>query len=235
MAGAALTPSGLASLLPDSAICSESGEEEVTASFAQEERLVATATSGRRSEFFGGRACARRALRGFGVPDAPIGRIGRRPVWPDGFVGSITHCSGYRAAAVARARDLVALGIDAEPNAALPRNVLRLIASTAERDALAELPDAGPHWDRLLFSAKESVFKAWSPVMDTQLGFKEAEIEIDPAAGRFRARLLGAPLVLPNRATTVVHGRWGRSGDLLLTALAIPSLALSDDPVEFRG
>lgn len=150
-------------------------------------------------------------------------------------MGSITHCSGYRAAAVARARDLVALGIDAEPNAALPRNVLRLIASTAERDALAELPDAGPHWDRLLFSAKESVFKAWSPVMDTQLGFKEAEIEIDPAAGRFRARLLGTPLVLPNRATTVVHGRWGRSGDLLLTALAIPLLALSDDPVEFRG
>ncbi|MFD3676463.1 hypothetical protein [Streptomyces sp. NPDC058613] len=48
--------------------------------------------------------------------DSAEGR--RNPVWPSGIVGSMTHCTGYRAAAVARTGHLVALGVDAEPNGA---------------------------------------------------------------------------------------------------------------------
>lgn len=46
-----------------------------------------------------------------------------------GITGSITHCLQYRAAAVALARDVVSLGVDAEPNEALPdQRMLELIA-----------------------------------------------------------------------------------------------------------
>ncbi|MFF5624824.1 4'-phosphopantetheinyl transferase [Microbacterium sp. NPDC012755] len=214
----------MAVILPDGVACAESGDETVLARFAEEELLVADAVPGRRSEFFSGRECARRALGEFGVPDAPIGRVGRRPVWPEGFVGSITHCEGYRAAAVARKTDILTLGIDAEPDALLPEDVLDLVSSPHEQDALRRLPSAPSdvHWDRLLFSAKESVYKAWSPITDEWLGFEEVSVEIDPSSGVFLARLLREPWRLQGRSVSEIDGRWTRSNGLLLTAVVIP-------------
>ncbi|WP_319204824.1 DUF6545 domain-containing protein [Streptomyces sp. ME02-8801-2C] len=77
----------------------------------------------------------------------------------------MTHCDGYRAAAVSRRLDVAALGIDAEPHAPLPPGLLRRIASPSERGHLTALRHTRPalHWDRLFFSAKESVYKAWFP------------------------------------------------------------------------
>ncbi len=88
------------------------------------------------------------------------------PRWPDGLIGSMTHCDGYCAAALARAGELVSLGIDAEPHDRLPEGVLDVTTLPAERTRLRELARSRPsvHWDRLLFSAKESVYKAWFPL-----------------------------------------------------------------------
>jgi enterobactin synthetase component D / holo-[acyl-carrier protein] synthase len=63
------------------------------------------------------------AAESFGALPAPIlpGPAGE-PGWPPGVTGSITHCPGYRACAVARTEDLAAIGIDAEPDEELPRN-----------------------------------------------------------------------------------------------------------------
>ena len=58
------------------------------------------------------------------------------PRWPAGVVGSMTHCAGYRAAALVRAADLASLGIDAEPHGPLPEGVLRRVALPAERERL---------------------------------------------------------------------------------------------------
>ena len=44
-------------------------------------------------------------------------------------------------------------------------------------------------WDRLLFSAKESVYKAWFRATGRWLGFEDAEVTIDPVARAFHARL----------------------------------------------
>src|SRR6202034_758387 len=120
------------------------------------------------------------------------------PRWPAGVVGSITHCAGYPACAVARTVDLVTVGIDAEPNEALPSGVLAEDASTRERERLRELARHEPAvcWDRLLFSAKEAVYKAWFPLAERWLGFEDATVSIDPAQGTFEARLLvSGPLV----------------------------------------
>jgi 4'-phosphopantetheinyl transferase EntD len=131
----------------------------------------------------------------------------------------MTHCAGYRAAAVAPATSLRAIGIDAEPHQPLPGGVLPVISLPAERAALGGLAAADPGvcWDRLLFCAKESVYKAWFPVTRQWLGFKQAEITIT-ASGRFTARLL-----VPSPSFTSLSGRWLVRGGLVLTAIAEPS------------
>nr|WP_221382838.1 4'-phosphopantetheinyl transferase superfamily protein [Actinoplanes polyasparticus] len=192
--------------------------------FPGEEDLIAGAVESRRREFITARRCARAALRALGHPDAPI-RPGprREPLWPPGITGSITHCAGYRAAAVARTTDVPLLGVDAEPNGPLPEGIAESITVPGEPEMLDRLDRSHPgtHWARLLFSAKESVYKAWFPVTRRWLGFEEARLTIDPAAGTFTAELLvdgaridgGPPL-------TVLNGRFAVGRSLVLTAVS---------------
>ncbi len=215
-------------IVPKSAACAESfGESLGTGLFPEEETLVARATEKRRREFTTGRECARGALSALGVPAAPILRGYRgAPRWPDGIAGSIAHCTGYCAAAVARTQDLAAIGLDAEPNAPLPGGVLELVSLPAERARLRELAAASPGtgWDRLLFCAKEAVYKAWFPLTGRWLGFADADITIDAADGTFSARLLvPAPAGSGASLDGGFTGRWLASDDLILTAVAVPA------------
>jgi 4'-phosphopantetheinyl transferase EntD len=209
-------------ILPDIVACAEAFTDspDVTL-FPQEAALVWRATDKRRREFTTGRACARLALGKLGVPPGPIvtGERGA-PRWPPGIVGSITHCDGYRAAAVARAKHVTAIGLDAEPNAPLPSGVLDVVSHAAERARLATLSSAerGVCWDRLLFCAKESVYKAWFPLTGRWLGFEDADVTIEPD-GTFTARLVPATAAEP----TSFNGRWLAGGGLVLTAIAVPA------------
>ena len=161
--------------------------------FPEEREHIARSVAKRRVEFAAVRRCARRALQELGYPPVPIlpGEQ-REPRWPEGVVGSMTHCAGYCAAAVARSGEVSALGIDAEVHAPLPEGVLELISLESERALIARLAERGPgtvHWDRVLFSAKESVYKAWFPLTRRWLGFEQADIELR-LDGTFEARLL---------------------------------------------
>ena len=183
--------------------------------FPAEEREVAGAGDKRRREFTTARRCARRALARLGLAPValPVGPTGA-PVWPAGVTGSITHCDGYRAAAAARTADLAGLGIDAEPHAPVPPAVRDGITSASERAHLDRLHDIRPgvHWDRLLFSAKESVYKACSSRTLRALHFEDAEVAFSPETGTFTAYLTAEALVLT--------GRWHVSDGILLTAAA---------------
>jgi 4'-phosphopantetheinyl transferase EntD len=195
--------------------------------FAAEEALLANSADKRRREFATARACARRALGDLGLPPvAVLPGEGRAPCWPDGIVGSMTHCEGYRAAAVARAKDILTIGIDAEPALPLPDGVIGLVASPHERAQLSELTRAQPDgcWDRLLFCAKEAVYKAWYPVTRQWLSFDDAAVEIDPD-GTFMARLLVPGPRLADRVLDEFTGRWLVRDGLLLTAIAAPGSA----------
>jgi 4'-phosphopantetheinyl transferase EntD len=192
--------------------------------FPGERAVIARAIARRRTEFATGRSCARAALARLGEPPAPILRGPRgAPQWPAGVTGSITHCAGYRAAAVARIGDVLALGLDAEPNEKLPDGVPETIALAEERDELARLAAAEPGicWDRLLFSAKESVYKAWFPMTRQWLDFKSAHITVDPLNGTFRARLLVPGLLVNGVPLSVMRGRWLAARGLLATATVI--------------
>ena len=183
---------------------------------------MAGAAASRRAEFRTGRHCARTALASLGVPPTAILRgSSGEPLWPAGVVGSITHCAGYRAAAVARTTELAAIGIDAERNTPLPAGVLELIALPPERGMLADLMAARPAvaWDRLLFSAKESVYKACFPLTGEALGFRAADVAFDAAAGSVTARLL-TPARTASGRCDVLSGRFAVSHGLVLTAVA---------------
>ena len=80
------------------------------------------------------RYCARQALGELGVPPVPILKGDKgEPCWPDGIVGSLTHCEGYRGAAVGRRDEVRSVGIDAEPHDVLPKGVLEAITLPDER------------------------------------------------------------------------------------------------------
>ncbi|HEY6551294.1 MAG TPA: 4'-phosphopantetheinyl transferase superfamily protein [Solirubrobacterales bacterium] len=197
--------------------------------FAEEERALGQAVAKRRREFTTARACARAALDQLGEPPRaiPVGSRGA-PAWPGGIVGSITHCDGYRACAVARSADIATIGVDAEPNAPLPAELLGDIAFPREQAQLAALAleEPGVSWDRLLFSAKESVYKAWFPLAEAWLGFEDAALSIDRSAGTFSARLLVRGPKLAGREITGFSGRWLVRDRLVLTAIAVPARAL---------
>jgi 4'-phosphopantetheinyl transferase EntD len=216
-------------ILPPEVIAAEAfGDVPGGTLFPAEEAAIARAVDKRRREFSTGRACAHAALVTLGVPPAPILRGPQgAPEWPDGVVGSITHCAGYRAAAVARAREMLTVGVDAEPDEPLPDGVLDRIAVAEERAWLREEGGSvpGANWDRLLFSAKESVYKAWFPLTGRWLGFEEAVITIDPAAGGFTARLLVPGPVIGGQPVTAFSGRWAAGRGLVLTAVAVPRTA----------
>jgi 4'-phosphopantetheinyl transferase EntD len=201
--------------------------------FPEEEAVVARAVDKRRREFAAARACARAGLARLGVPPAPIlpGLRGA-PQWPPGIVGSMTHCAGYRASAVARAADMLTVGLDAEPDDRLPDGVLQAVATADELAGLAALVAmaSAPSWDRLLFCAKEAVYKAWFPLTRRWLGFMEAAITINPADGTFAARLLVEGPVLDGRRLTGFTGRWLAGDGLIVTAIAVPRRSPSGRP-----
>lgn len=210
-------------ILPQGVAVAASREDRDAGLFPVEEAVVRRAVEKRCREFATGRACAREALAQLGAPAAAIGSGPRgEPLWPDGIVGSITHCDGYRACAVARGGELATLGIDAEPDQALPAGLLADIALPEERSMLRELARLAPepHWDRLLFSIKEAVYKAWFPLAQRWLGFEDARVEISPS-GSFRARLLVSGPAVGGRELSGFGGRWLAGEGMVLAAIAL--------------
>ncbi|CAM5421294.1 4'-phosphopantetheinyl transferase [Streptomyces avidinii] len=201
--------------------------------FAQEARLIEGVVERRRSDFTTVRTCARRAMGRLGFPPAPILRGPRgEPLWPPGLVGSMTHCDGYRAAALARAEDLASLGVDAEVNDPLPREgMLRIVTTEEERAWLAPMIERRPDvaWDRLVFSAKESVYKAWYPLTGRWLDFQEAVITVDPDLGTFAARLLVPGPLVGSARLSDFPGRWTTERGFLMTAVALPAPSRPDE------
>lgn len=182
------------------------------------------AIESRRREFTTARACARDALVQLGLPSQPIpaGPYGN-PEWPTGTVGSISHCDGYRVAAVGRVRDFATIGIDAEPNAQLSDGVLDAIASPDELKWVQRFMYDTPNicWDRLLFCIKEAVYKAWFPLTGRSLGFEDAGIQVDRACQEFSAQLQVAGFTLGGTGQSSLSGRWLVSDGLVAAAVAL--------------
>ena len=195
------------------------------AALPEEEPLIARSVAKRRNEFVTVRHCARVAMEQLGVPSSPILKGDKgEPRWPDGVVGSLTHCEGYRGAVVGRRVAVRSVGIDAEPHGALPKGVLDAVSLPIERTEIATLP-GDLHWDRILFCAKEATYKAWYPLTQRWLGFEDAHITFtvgsDGTAGEFVSRVLIDSAARSGPPLTELAGRWSVAGGLALTAIVL--------------
>ncbi len=191
----------------------------------EEAPLVARSVAKRRNEFVTVRHCARIALGEIGVPPVPILKGDKgEPCWPDGVVGSLTHCDGFRGAVVGRQGQVRSVGLDAEPHGVLPNGVLDAISLPVERHEISALP-AELHWDRILFCAKEATYKAWYPLTHRWLGFEDAHITFTVdgtgTAGTFRSTILIDPAAEHGPPLSALDGRWSVAGGIALTAITL--------------
>ncbi|MFJ8827892.1 4'-phosphopantetheinyl transferase [Streptomyces sp. NPDC102467] len=220
-------------VLPSDVAASEAFDDLAPAElYPEEAEVVARAVAERRNEFATVRLCARRCLAELGLPPAPVlpGRHGA-PRWPDTVTGSMAHCTGYRVAALARTSDIAMLGVDAEPDRPLPAGILEAIALPGEIARLRTLGDTEPGvcWDRLLFSMKEAVYKAWYPATGQRLDFEDADIEVDVADNSFTARIVpsqrpgGSDARGGEGEADRLRGRWLARRNLVVAAIAIPT------------
>jgi 4'-phosphopantetheinyl transferase EntD len=215
----------IASLLPEGVeTCESRGDSSEGRLYPEEMRHIRRAVPKRRQEFVSGRACARTALARLGISARPIpvGPHGA-PIWPPGVVGSITHCDGLRACAVANRSDYVGVGIDAEPNLPLPAGVLPDIAQPVEELSIdqARALDPSISWDRLLFCIKESIYKVWHPITGLCLGFHDARIRLDPTGGTFAAQVEKDGPAVTRLGLNRLCGSWCQVDGFLMVALAI--------------
>lgn len=171
----------------------------------QEQGLVSQAVDKRKGEFGDARWCAHQALRQLGVsPGETILKADSgMPLWPKGYVGSLTHTEGMRAAVAAPISQVRSVGLDIEPAEPLPEGVIDQIARETERRRVKKMMAQGNDVaDRLLFCAKEATYKCWFPLTRRWLGFEDAEIDIR-SDGTFVAYLLVRPTPVP-----FFEGRW---------------------------
>jgi 4'-phosphopantetheinyl transferase EntD len=113
---------------------------------------------------------ARLGHPGCALPRGPAGA----PIWPADVTGSLAHDSHVAVAVVGMRRDVLALGIDVEPAEPLPADLLDLVATPQERLTMSN----DPHHGRLLFAAKEAVYKAVYPLDQTFLEHHDVEIDL---------------------------------------------------------
>lgn len=191
----------------------------------EEQGIGPNAVQARRVSYHWSRALARRAMVELGhEPKAVPKGASREPRWPAGLVGSITHCDGYCAAAVARSREWASVGIDAETVQPLIDGVVARIAGDEERAWLATREDPA-RATVALFSAKEAVYKVWFPLTGTWLGFHDVTVELtEPTAaepiGTFRVELR---VPVPAGPLSRLEGCYAFEGEMVLTALAVPA------------
>jgi enterobactin synthetase component D len=128
----------------------------------------------RKADHLAGRIAAAYALNERTIPG--IGPSGE-PLWPDGMSGSITHSGTQAMAVVIRERQAL-IGIDCE--AILPENEAREIKDgiidAQEEPVLSHSGYPFPLALTLVFSAKESLFKALFPRMQAYMGFDSARV-----------------------------------------------------------
>ncbi|ETX30629.1 4'-phosphopantetheinyl transferase family protein [Roseivivax isoporae] len=172
---------------------------------------LARAVPKRQGEFRAGRAAASRALAALGLSAGqdmadPWPRFGadRRPVWPEGCLGSLSHTDSRVICAAGRAAAFSAIGIDIE----------RPVAADEAAPLVAQVMDAGEHARAAevlgeaaftaVFSAKEALYKALHPRLGRFVGFDE--VRATPCDAE-RLRLDLGPRLARDSGRAAIHAR----------------------------
>jgi 4'-phosphopantetheinyl transferase EntD len=188
-----------------------------------ERDAVLRAVPKRQREFATARRVARSLLAELGRPPVAIPRnADRTPAWPDGLVGSISHCDALVAVVLANRGAIDGLGVDVEPDQPLDAALWPRICTPHELAAIVAIRGADVERGRaaqLVFCAKEAFYKSVHPTLQRVLGFHEVELRIDWERRRFEALLVGAGAGLPPGAH--VEGRFAQRGGFAIAAATL--------------
>jgi 4'-phosphopantetheinyl transferase EntD len=191
----------------------------VTPTWSAEKQAVSGASEKRRLEFAAGRTLAREALALLGQKPCAILRDGdRRPVWPSGVTGSITHCRGYCAAAMANTSDVRAVGIDAEVIRPLSSGVLGLILTRDER-RIVEERRASVVPPVVYFSAKECMIKVCGTLYRAVPDFRDITISFHSGTHFFAS--CAFDVESDGNVQLEVEGRYKIDGEYVYTSIAV--------------
>ena len=199
--------------LPQSVVLEWATQEDWSSPLISEEEVfIQRAVLKRQSEFRAGRNAAHRCLRsidalsrannGLHNNDAlvyqgsesqreqiiAVGEF-REPIWPQGYVGSISHtqsnAGNYCLAVAALTDNIQSIGVDLEPLESLSADSVDLVVTPAEWRFKKEnnYPEC---WEKYLFAAKESFYKCIFPLTGYYLDFLEAEFELIPSSHLFQ-------------------------------------------------
>ncbi len=158
--------------------------------FPAEEAQIAGASTPRRHEYATGRSLAHRALIELGHPPRSIiNHESLEPEWPQGIVGSISHCKAVVCVALSRSQNLNSIGIDVEMEGRLTSRSLKRILTEREYATLQKLDNQEQLAKATkIFSAKESIYKCTSSAWNTRLGFKDITIDLNSSDDTFSVR-----------------------------------------------
>jgi 4'-phosphopantetheinyl transferase EntD len=146
--------------------------------FEEEARSIASRSAAVRRRSGAARIVGRQLLARLGYPECAVAKgAAGAPIWPAGITGSFAHDDHVAVAVVGKCSDVGALGIDVEPAKVLPPELLQLVATPQERRNVCDDPYCG----RLLFAAKEAVYKAVYPLDREFLDYHDIQIDL---AGR---------------------------------------------------
>ena len=133
----------------------------------------------RQREFAAGRSCTAVLLNRWDITEEVGVAQDRSPIWPDGFVGSISHSDRWVWAAVAKSEDRPAIGIDTETVVSSETCDMldNDIVTSSERSVIESLGLSPQVAFTLAFSAKEAFYKCWYPITKTFFEFKQVAIQ----------------------------------------------------------
>ncbi|MDA4925058.1 4'-phosphopantetheinyl transferase superfamily protein [Acinetobacter baumannii] len=134
----------------------------------------------RKAEYTAGRYAVQKALRLLEYSSDNEVFIGQHgiPIWPQLFTGSISHTSTNAMCVVSHTDEIRSIGIDIENwfNSDLFNNITSSILTGAEYKLLKKYKTLDHNIATLIFSAKESLFKAIYFEAKCYFGFDAAEI-----------------------------------------------------------
>ncbi|MEZ5664489.1 MAG: 4'-phosphopantetheinyl transferase superfamily protein [Burkholderiaceae bacterium] len=203
------------------AACRSTEDGDLSRLEPTERAVVRGAIERRQREFAAGRSAARDAMRRLGWPGAPIpAHPDRSPCWPNGLVGSISHCRTSCVAVVADRRHWTSVGVDVEIDQDLSPDLWSSICTSDELLQAGELPaPMRARWVTRLFCAKETYYKWVYPHIRTLLDFQDVAIDLEPALGE--ARFAVRPLTAEARDATpcAIEGRLAQFQGLVISLM----------------
>jgi 4'-phosphopantetheinyl transferase EntD len=229
--------SDLQSLFPRNVVVMESFAEGDPGSLsAGEAACLGRALPKRVREFAAGRHCARRALERFGLTGWDLRvREDRTPVWPEGFVGSISHTAGFCAAAVGSRQEFRSIGLDVEIALRVTPDLYTAFLTPGEQAAIGRMPsEAADKMATLLFSAKEAFYKCQYPITSEWLEFADIEVDM-PANHLDRGGLNVRParsLAFERKFPLPWHGNFLIFGGFVATGFVFPLDRTLEQPVD---